>query len=845
MENEPLSGSVVTFYSYKGGVGRSMALANVATLLAGLGKKVLAVDWDLEAPGLEAYFGPLVSGSRIKTEGVVDLLSAVAAGTRLPWANSLLRVRPPGGGPEIDILGAGRDDADYGKKLRALDWARLFEEQRLGNYLEDLRREWAEKYDFVLVDSRTGITDIGGICTIHLPDVVVALFTANEQSIQGILRTMREARRERRELPFDRAALPLRVVPVLSRDETSEKKLSDEWQARAARVLAELFDWLPPEKAQPVQALNVFKLPYVPYWSFGERLPVAEEDRTNPRSISFAYQLLSQLIESDLDWDAALQGTATTAAATAKAEAATAKAEAATAQAEAATAKAAEAEKRTRKLKYWLAALGALVVLAATGVGVGIHRHLSERANVAVVASAGASNDPLEAALLLATLRGQKPPAGALDMAAMVARRPIPAAVLRGHTDGLVIARFSPNGQRVVTASLDKTARVFPVDGEGDPLVLSGHTDRLLDAKFSPDGKFVATSSADRTVRVWSTTDGSLLETRLLDGEEPNFLSYSPDGRLAAGTEQGTVFVWSASSGSPTRFHLRGGQMAVFNKDGLVTVSRQTSVGSLRRGPDLAKGPVQPFIIPKDLNDAPRLQGVFSRDGGALASLYPSGEVAVWNTLDPEAPPRRFKTALREPVLDVAARQVVGLLGKSGETLTVERYPVPELPDSKPARSAAPEAAEHAVAGVSLGSLNGAVWTDLEVSFDGSLVAVGLADGSAAVYRMAGATSPPLTLRGHSGPVARLTFSPNGLVVTASADHTARVWRTTAPPELLEEMGWDAITGYLQQATSACLSPAQRVQFLSQPPAEAADAFARCEREHHRTPSLPTAAKEK
>ena len=49
-------GTIVTFYSYKGGVDRSMALANVAFLLAQRGHRVLAIDWDLEAPGLERYF---------------------------------------------------------------------------------------------------------------------------------------------------------------------------------------------------------------------------------------------------------------------------------------------------------------------------------------------------------------------------------------------------------------------------------------------------------------------------------------------------------------------------------------------------------------------------------------------------------------------------------------------------------------------------------------------------------------------------------------------------------------------------------------------------------------------
>lgn len=49
-------GKIITFYSYKGGVGRSMGLANIAVLLARWEYKVLIVDWDLEAPGLENFF---------------------------------------------------------------------------------------------------------------------------------------------------------------------------------------------------------------------------------------------------------------------------------------------------------------------------------------------------------------------------------------------------------------------------------------------------------------------------------------------------------------------------------------------------------------------------------------------------------------------------------------------------------------------------------------------------------------------------------------------------------------------------------------------------------------------
>ena len=52
---------IITFYSYKGGVGRTLALANIGVLLAKRGKKVLLMDWDLEAPGLDRYFRPYLA----------------------------------------------------------------------------------------------------------------------------------------------------------------------------------------------------------------------------------------------------------------------------------------------------------------------------------------------------------------------------------------------------------------------------------------------------------------------------------------------------------------------------------------------------------------------------------------------------------------------------------------------------------------------------------------------------------------------------------------------------------------------------------------------------------------
>ena len=59
-----IDGKIATFYSFKGGAGRTMALANVAWILASNGLKVLVVDWDLDSPGLHRYFHPFLARPR-------------------------------------------------------------------------------------------------------------------------------------------------------------------------------------------------------------------------------------------------------------------------------------------------------------------------------------------------------------------------------------------------------------------------------------------------------------------------------------------------------------------------------------------------------------------------------------------------------------------------------------------------------------------------------------------------------------------------------------------------------------------------------------------------------------
>jgi MinD-like ATPase involved in chromosome partitioning or flagellar assembly len=296
---------IITFYSYKGGVGRTLALANIGVLLAKRNKHVLLMDWDLEAPGLDRYFRPYLSDRFPKDRGTIHLLQEALASPVANWRDHvqeftvLSENTSPRTSFSLSLISSGVASPEYAQKVRGFSWVNFIEEKDGGSTLERWRDEWKREFDFILIDSRTGITDTGGICTILLPDFLVLVFSSNDQSFEGALGVAQSIERERRDLAVPRH--PLTILPLLSRfDRTQEVELADRWLMRFARDLKPFYDdWLPGYFDSPLEILELTKVPYVTLFSFGEPLPVLTHSLTEPQFPGFYLENAARLLATD------------------------------------------------------------------------------------------------------------------------------------------------------------------------------------------------------------------------------------------------------------------------------------------------------------------------------------------------------------------------------------------------------------------------------------------------------------------------------------------------------------------------------------------------------------------
>src|SRR5579884_1587371 len=338
-------GRLITFYSYKGGTGRTMALANVACLLAqrpAKKKPVLVIDWDLEAPGLHRYIKPIESGASTGVFSRQTNTSATHEGLIELWSE--IEKRIAGLKPDISstkagdiisedlaadvmrsidfekyicasdvagvsILTAGRIDVNYPSRVSKFPWEALY--RRCPFLFRMFAESITEDYEYVLVDSRTGITDTSGICTMLLPEKLVVVFTPNRQSLTGIVDLVQNATKYRRRSDDLRTLL---IFPLPSRIEASEPILKDYWrfgnsdkqiegyQPAFETILKDAYD-LP--ACDLGHYFDEIQIQHIPRYAYGEEIAVKVERGSDRLSLQRSYEAVTRwLCSTKGPWEA-------------------------------------------------------------------------------------------------------------------------------------------------------------------------------------------------------------------------------------------------------------------------------------------------------------------------------------------------------------------------------------------------------------------------------------------------------------------------------------------------------------------------------------------------------------
>lgn len=319
-------GQIFTFYSYKGGTGRSMALANVACLLAQKyveNQKVLMIDWDLEAPGLHRFFDSV--GASPAQLGLIDLFlkmkelcdikpfdidNADDFFENLDLENFIQKTDIE----NLSLMPAGKFDDLYSTRVNTFNWEDLFNSNpRLisgfANYL-------AKKFKYVLIDSRTGYTDISNVCAALMPEKLIVVFTPNRQSLDGALGMVKNVTEYRRRSEDLR---PLVIFPLPSRIENAESELQKDWrfgsakrkingyQTQFERLFQEIYD-------SPSLSLDEYfddiQVQYVPRYSYGEDIAVLLDRSEDRLSISRSYENFAEaLVLLESPWEYKIKST--------------------------------------------------------------------------------------------------------------------------------------------------------------------------------------------------------------------------------------------------------------------------------------------------------------------------------------------------------------------------------------------------------------------------------------------------------------------------------------------------------------------------------------------------------
>jgi WD40 repeat protein len=430
----------------------------------------------------------------------------------------------------------------------------------------------------------------------------------------------------------------------------------------------------------------------------------------------------------------------------------------------------AESEKRHRRLLR-LVAVAAVALLVMAGVTVFALTQRSEARSQARLARA---RELAARAIAQLDIDPQRSLALAVDAASL---RHIPQAedvlrtaliqskeraVLPSHGP-VNTAVFSPDGSRVLTASNDGAARIWPL-GERRAVRVLRHAGPVHTAVFSRDGGLVVTASQDGTARIWQTRSGRQLRTLPQHGPV-TAASFSPDGTLVLTAGGGKARLWQTATGRMLHALRHPGPVlgGSFSRDSRLVVT----IGSDRDGSNMRARifDVGSGRLLRELRATGVTAATFSPDGLRVVTGSEDHTAAIWRIRDGKRV--RLFAEQQSGVTDA-------LFGPNGRlAVTTSSDGATRVWDARAGRRPVATLLGH------VNAVNSASFSN-----DGKFLITASADGTARVWEAANGR-PEAVLRGHTDSVAEGAFSLDGrAVVTASADGTARVWDPGTASEL-------------------------------------------------------------
>lgn len=390
---------------------------------------------------------------------------------------------------------------------------------------------------------------------------------------------------------------------------------------------------------------------------------------------------------------------------------------------------------------------------------------------------------------------------------------------LHGHTDRVDSAVFDPSGMRVLTASTDRTARIWDAHTGRQLMMFAGHRAMITSATFSPDGAMVLTTSRDSTARIWEVASGRMLFELLGHSGTIEMGQFSADSqRVLTAGHDGTARLWDVRNGRI--LHVLAGHTdrltaALFSRDG-----RRIVTASWDRSARLWDGETGRLLHTLSGHTHRVNLAAISSDGTRVATASWDQTVRVWNLAllpesdaapGPSAPtavaPGPSATAGPTPP-SAAAAAALPIPATPGLLTLPHEERIQALvfsPDGKWLATAGSNGLLKLWDGrtgqlkARLAGHYGSIF-GLDFAADSQHFVSAGTDRTVRLWNV-GVERAVAVLYGHSAHIYTAAFSPTGArVVTASYDQTARIWdvRAGQPVAILQ--------GHRRGVTSATFS---------------------------------------